>query len=131
GPTGAVDCGGCGLVRQAAVEPGGARDVVRLFARLGHTAADDLFDIGRVDPSMVEQTHLHLAQELRRMEPGEIAEPFSVERSDSIDDDGGHEVLRFCSVLDPPSKLESILRDVKIRAGGSRNLDSPRLGALA
>src|SRR5699024_642381 len=53
GPTGAVDCGGCGLVRQAAVEPGGARDVVRLFARLGHTAADDLFDIGRVDPSMV------------------------------------------------------------------------------
>src|SRR5699024_11840627 len=105
GPTGAVDCGGCGLVRQAAVEPGGARDVVRLFARLGHTAADDLFDIGRVDPSMVEQTHLHLAQELRRMEPGEIAEPFSVGRSDSIDDEDGLAVLRFCSEIDSNFKL--------------------------
>ena len=59
------------LVRQSRMQPGGAGDVVRLLARLGHAAASHLLDLAGVDAGPVHQGALRTAQDLGRVQSGE------------------------------------------------------------
>src|SRR5262249_41244064 len=56
----------------AGPEPGVAGDVVRLLAGLGDAAADQLLDLLRIDPRLLEQAELHLGQQLARVQTREV-----------------------------------------------------------
>jgi len=74
-----------------AVEPGDARDVVRLLASLGHAAADHLLDLGRVDARPLDHRVLHLAEQRPGVEPGQLADAGLAARdrgADGFDDHG-------------------------------------------
>ncbi len=48
-------------------------DVIRLLPRLGHTPADHLFDLRRWQIISLTDRRLNLAQQVSRMNPGQIA----------------------------------------------------------
>ena len=52
----------------AECEPGVARDVVRLLARLRDAAADDLLDLGRVEAGVRHHRRLDRGEQMGRME---------------------------------------------------------------
>ena len=64
----AIDGGGADLFGQTRGQPGSAGDVVGLLRKLGHAAADQLFDVTGVDTGLVDQCPLHPAQQLRRVQ---------------------------------------------------------------
>jgi hypothetical protein len=80
-------------------EPGLARDVVRLLARLGHAAADHLLDVRALDPVALQERRLDAAQQMGGVHPGEISLDHLAPAdrgSDRVDDDGfSHDSLTF------------------------------------
>src|SRR5262249_26482201 len=68
GPALRVDGRAGDAVVLAARQPGVPGDVVRLLAGLGHAAADDLLDLGRVDAGARDHRLLHLRQQMGGVE---------------------------------------------------------------
>ncbi len=95
----------------AAGEPGVARDVVRLLARLGDAAADDLLDLGGVDAGAFDDGLLDLRQQMSGVERAERALraelAFADRRSERFDDDGfshgGYSFPRIMALVGMPT----------------------------
>ena len=73
-------------VRQAGVQPGGAGDVVGLFAGLGHAAAEDLLDGARVDAGAVDERALGRAEQVGGVQAGQPAAALADRRAHRFDD---------------------------------------------
>src|SRR5690606_27374037 len=86
-----VDAGAARRVAATGGEPGVARHVVRLLARLGHAAADHLLDVARIDAGLLAQPHLDLGEQLHRVQARQVALSHLAardRRAERLDDDG-------------------------------------------
>ena len=69
----AVDRGGRHLVGERSRQPGGARDIETLLADLRDATTDDLADVARIDVCALQDSLLHVTEQVRGVYAGQAA----------------------------------------------------------